>query len=65
MTSVLGYRLTEALSLLDSESRTVFVQEVRSRKGSEGDDCRVIRERYIDNVAILTYSAFSTKLIQS
>ena len=64
MISVLGLRLSDAVALLETENRKFRLEEVRSKKGTGGDDKRVIRESFDGESVVLTYAAFVTELKQ-
>ena len=58
---VLGLRLETALSRLAAEGKPVRTVEVRSRKGSKGDDRRVIKVTETDTETVVCWSAFRTE----
>lgn len=59
--SVLGFELEHARTLLEAAGYTVTVQEVRSRKGLEGNERRVVRQRFLGEERVdLTYAVFKT-----
>ncbi len=62
MISVLGYELAHAIELLEAEGYTVTCVETRSRKGVEGNEARVVRERISHGQAELVYAVFLTEI---
>ena len=61
MISVLGLPLEEAERLLREAGYTVKRVETRSRKGVNGNEARVVRQRSLDSGEIeLVYSVFKT-----
>lgn len=58
---VLGFPLTKALECLVKDGKQVTTVEVRSRKGSKGDDQRVIRILEKEDQTIVYWSYFQTK----
>ncbi|HWS29133.1 MAG TPA: hypothetical protein VN512_03355 [Clostridia bacterium] len=61
MSSVLGLPVAEAVRLLEVEGCAVRLKETRSRKGVNGNEARVVRERVLENGEIeLMYSVFKT-----
>lgn len=61
MISVLGYELSRATELLEAEGYTVHCIETRSRKGVDGSEKRVVRQRIADGQAELVWSVFKTE----
>ena len=63
MISVLGLSACEAERRLAAEGVRVVLTEVRSRKGTVGDDARVVRQQLReDGTAVLTYARFAADL---
>ena len=63
MISVLGLSVCEAERRLAAEGVRTVLTEVRSRKGTGGDDARVVRQQLReDGAAVLTYALFSDGL---
>ena len=61
MISVLGLELSEAERLLKERGYEVELIETRSRKGLEGNEARVVRERVKEGVKVeLLYAVFKT-----
>lgn len=62
MTEVLGYRLQDAIRLLQDEGLAVKTAECRSKKGLPNEtDARVIRQAaQADGSVLLTYAVFKT-----
>lgn len=64
MISVLGYELQRASALLEQEGWQVETEEVRSRKGLLGNECRVVREQVVSGEGQkrmrLTFAMFKT-----
>jgi len=60
LTAVLGYELERARALLEAEGYSVSCVETRSRKGIEGNEARVVRQREANGAVELTYSIFKT-----
>ena len=61
MISVLGYELERAVELLESAGYSVTCTETRSRKGVDGSEKRVIRQRIADGQAELVWAVFKTE----
>ena len=61
MISVLGYELSRATELLESQGYAVRCVETRSRKGVDGSERRVIRQRMNDGQAELVWAVFKTE----
>lgn len=61
MISVLGYELSRAVELLEAQGYRVSCVETRSRKGVDGSEKRVIRQRIADGQAELVWAVFKTK----
>ena len=61
MISVLGYELSRAVELLESAGYTVHCVETRSRKGVDGSEKRVVRQRMKDGQAELVFAVFKTE----
>ena len=61
MISVLGYELSRATELLESEGYQVYCVETRSRKGVDGSEKRVVRQRIADGQAELVWAVFKTE----
>ena len=61
MISVLGYELSCAVELLESAGYTVHCVETRSRKGVDGSERRVVRQRMNDGQAELVWAVFKTE----
>jgi len=59
--SVLGYELSRAAELLESEGYQVHCVETRSRKGVDGSEKRVVRQRIADGQAELVWAVFKTE----
>ena len=64
MTSVLGLDLKTAEDLLKAEGRSVRLVEVRSKKGSKGDDRRVIKTVGTESETVVYWSAFKTEIAE-
>lgn len=64
--SVLGLELSSAIDRLEQAANRVTAQEeVRSRKGLEGDEKRVVRQKFVQTGCVeLTYALFRTRLIE-
>lgn len=61
--NVLGLPLYEALGLLEAGGYSVTVKEVRSKKGLDGDECRVVRVTDDGNRNVcVTYAIFQTNV---
>ena len=60
MISVLGYELGRAKELLEAEGYSVRCVETRSRKGLNGNEKRVIRQRADGNAVELIWAPFKT-----
>ncbi len=60
MISVLGYELARAKELLEAEGYSVKCIETRSRKGLNGNEKRVIRQRADGDSAELVWALFKT-----
>ena len=61
MISVLGYELSRATELLEAQGYAVRCVETRSRKGVDGSERRVVRQRMNDGQAELVWAVFKTK----
>lgn len=61
MISVLGYELSRAVELLEAQGYRVSCVETRSRKGVDGSETRVIRQRIADGQAELVWAVFKTR----
>ncbi len=61
MISVLGYELNRATELLEAQGYTVHCVETRSRKGVDGSEKRVVRQRMNDGQAELVFAVFKTE----
>ena len=59
---VLGLPLNTALSRLEAEGKPVRTVEVRSKKGSKGDDRRVVKVTETDGETLVYWSAFLTEV---
>lgn len=59
---VLGLPLNTALSRLEAEGKSVRTVEVRSKKGSKGDDRRVVKVTETDGETLVYWSAFLTEV---
>lgn len=60
---LLGYPLQEAVGRLQEQGYFVEISEARSRKGLQGGEQRVVRQRQTGDARIrLTYSTFGTSL---
>jgi hypothetical protein len=59
---VRGFALDEAVTLLQRQGYGVTTQEVRSKKGLEGNERRVVRVKLFEDKkeAALTYAQFKT-----
>ena len=62
MTSLLGLNLETAETLLKTTGKPVRLVEVRSKKGSKGDDQRVIKTTETETETIVYWSAFKTEV---
>lgn len=63
MTTLLGLPLERATDMLTKEKTAFTLKEVRSKKGTDGDDLRVIRQTVKpDGTMELCFAAFRTKL---
>ena len=63
MTVLLGLPLGQATELLKREKIPFVLREVRSKKGTDGSDLRVIRQtEKPDGTMELCYAAFRTRL---
>ena len=62
MRNVLGLPLATAVALLTADGYAVETAETRSRKGTEGADLRVLRQREHDGTVNILYAAFTTTL---
>ena len=63
MTDVLGLELSEAVKRLERDGFAVTTEEVRSRKGTDGQENRVVRQRLVsDGRVALTYALFSVEI---
>lgn len=61
--NVLGLPLNEALGLLEAGGYSVTVKEVRSKKGLDGDEDRVVRVNDNgDKNVLVTYANFQTNV---
>lgn len=61
MKNVLGIELHHAEELLRAEGESVQTLEVRSRKGVNGNEARVVRQCVRDDgTVVLTYAIFKT-----
>lgn len=61
MTNVSGYPLESAVTALQNEGYRVEICQARCRKGSPGEDWRVIRQKLCDErTVLLTYAGFLT-----
>ena len=60
MISVLGYELGRARELLEAEGYSVRCVETRSRKGLNGNEKRLIRQRTDGNAVELIWALFKT-----
>lgn len=60
MTDVLGLPLSEAVYRLTETGETVTTIEVSSRKGSRGEDARVIKTEQTDVGTTVYWSRFRT-----
>ncbi len=61
MISVLGYELSRATGLLEAQGYAVRCVETRSRKGVDGSERRVVRQRMNDGQAELVWAVFKTE----
>ncbi len=63
MISVLGYPLETAVALLESEGCAVQTEETHCRKGAQGADMRILRQRISDDrrTVSLTFAGFLTQ----
>lgn len=64
MTTVLGYELQCAVDILTAEGYGLQLLEVRSRKGVDGNEKRVVRQQALPEtpgVVRLTYAVFQTR----
>ena len=61
MISVLGYELSRAIELLEAQGYAVRCVETRSRKGVDGSERRVVRQRMNDGQAELVWAVFKTE----
>ena len=61
MISVLGYELSQATELLEAQGYAVRCVETRSRKGVDGSERRVVRQRMNDGQAELVWAVFKTE----
>lgn len=61
MISVLGYELSRATELLESQGYAVRCVETRSRKGVDGSEKRVVRQRIREGQAELVFAVFKTE----
>ena len=61
MTDVLGLPLAIAVQRLSARGETVRTVEVSSRKGSRGDDARVIKTERTDTETIVYWARFQTE----
>jgi len=59
--SVLGYELSRATELLEAQGYAVRCVETRSRKGVDGSERRVVRQRMNDGQAELVWAVFKTE----
>ena len=63
MSSVLGWPLEEAVACLRGEGFSVVTREVSSKKGTDGNDARVIAQKAADDgQVVLSYAFFKTEL---
>lgn len=63
MTDVLGLELAEAIRRLERDGFAVVTEEARSRKGTNGQENRVVRQRILDDGRVaLTYALFCVEL---
>lgn len=62
MTNVLGLDLDTAEMLLKATGKPVRLVEIRSKKGSKGEDARVIKTNETDTEMIVYWSAFKTEV---
>ena len=61
MTDCHGFELGYAKEVLESEGFLVYLKEVRSKKGVDGDSRRVVRQRKLDEKSVeLCYSVVLT-----
>ncbi len=61
MTNVLGYELDNAVEILENEGYDLNLVMVSSKKGLNGNEKRVIRQKKVESGAIeLSYSVFKT-----
>lgn len=60
MISVLGYELQRGKQLLEEMGYTVCCTEIRSRKGVEGNEGRIVRQLEKDGCVELVYAIFKT-----
>ena len=60
MISVLGYELQRAKQLLEESGYAVCCTEIRSRKGVEGNEARVVRQLEKEGCVELVYAIFKT-----
>ena len=61
MISVLGYELSRATELLEAQGYAVRCVETRSRKGVDGSERRVVRQRMNDGQEELVWAVFKTE----
>lgn len=52
MTDCHGFEPEYARKVLEGEGFIVYMKEVRSKKGVNGDSCRVIRQKQLDDGTI-------------
>jgi len=62
LTALLGLPLAVALERLRAEGESVSLTEVSSKKGSRGDDARVIRTVRDENGTTVYWSRFQTEV---
>ena len=63
MTNVLGYPLETAVALLEAQGCDVHAEEVCCRKGAQGADRRILRQKVLDggHSVSLTFAGFLTQ----
>ena len=59
---MLGLPVSEATAILERGGRAVRLVEVRSKKGSKGEDRRVIKTIETEAEMIVYWSAFKTEV---
>ena len=63
MTSVLGFELSRAVSLLTGEGCRLSLLQTASKTGPVGDEDRVIRQRVLEDGTVeLVYARFRTHI---